>query len=436
MAGGTAACAFAFVVGVVFAAPAASVPAATNDEKPSPAKVKELVARVFAARPDDRAALVKELQKQLGAADTLTAADARKWQPQIVEMMHAPVKGARKLAATGTNYLYDEKSKRGKYIVQGDARAKQLVICLHGGGAGEGSAESAVGGFGGVFHKMDKTVVIYPEVLEKTEHGWTDDETEQFILDLIEAAKRTHPIDTNHVYVTGHSMGGFGTWTLGARYADLFGGLAAFAGAPTPYFDSKNSGRVVGIQDGVLPNLMNLPIFVYQSGDDRNVPAVTNDFALPELDKLRAATNDQGYEHVYERVEGRGHQFPEKGPGPGVEWATHHTRNPRPRKVVWQPVRDWKKSFYWIHSEKPSLGKTLTVELTAPNTFDVAGDATSKGLTLYLDARLVDLEKEVVVKVDGKETFRKVVPIRLSTMVETAVERDDAEYVFGARVDL
>ena len=306
MAGGSAAGAFAFVVGVVFPASAAFVPAAMHDEKPTPAKVKELVARVFAAKPGDRDALVKELPKQFGAADTLTAADAKKWLPQIVEMMHAPVKGARKLAATGTNYLYDEKAKRGTYIVQGDARAKQLVICLHGGGEGEGSAESAVGGFGGVFHKMDKTVVIDPEVLEKTEHGWTDDETEQFILDLIETAKRTHPIDTNHVYVTGHSMGGLGTWTLGARYADLFGGLAAFAGAPTPY----------------------------------------------------------------------------------------------------------------------------------PNTFDVTGDATSKGLTLYLDARLVDLEKEAVVKVDGKEVFRKVVPIHLSTMVETAVERDDAEYVFGARVDL
>jgi predicted esterase len=435
MGEGLAARTFALAIGVTFIG-VGVVRGATSDDKLSPAKVKELVGRVFAAKPEERDALLKDLPKQFGAADMLTAADAKKWLPLVVEAMRAPVKGRARLAATGTNYLYDEKSKRGKYIVAGDARAKQLVICLHGGGAGEGSAESAVSGFGGAFHKMDKTVVIYPEVLEKTEHGWTDDDTEQFILDLIETAKRSHPIDTNHVYITGHSMGGFGTWTLGARYADLFGGLAAFAGAPTPYFDPKNSGRVIGIQDGVLPNLMNLPIFVYQSGDDRNVPAVTNDFALPELDKLRAATHDQGYEHVYERVEGRGHQFPEKGPGPGVEWATRHARNPRPKKVVWQPVRAWKKSFYWIHSEKPSLGKTLTVEVTAPNTIDVTGDATSKGLTLYLDDRLVDLEKEVTVKVDGKEVFRQVAKIHLSTMVETAAERADAEYVFGARVDL
>jgi predicted esterase len=410
--------------------------AVAADDRPSPLRVKEIVTRFFAARSEERGALAAELQKQLGAADLLTPADAKKWLPQVVEAMRAPVKGARKLAATGTNYLYDEKTKRGKYIVQGDARAKRLVICLHGGGEGEGSAESAVSGFGGAFHKLDKTVVIYPEVLEKTEHGWSDDDTERFVLDLIEAARRTHPLDLNHVYLTGHSMGGYGTWTLGARYADLFGGLAAFAGAPTPYFDPKQPGHVIGIQDGVLPNLMNLPIFVYQSGDDHNVPPETNDFAMPELDRLRAATMNQGYEHVYERVEGRGHDFPAKGPAPGVEWATSHTRNPRPKKIVWQPVRAWKTNFYWLHWTRPSLGKTVTAEISAPNVIDVGGDASSKGLTLLLDDRMVDLAKEVVVKVDGKEVHRAVVPIRLSTMLETAAERDDPDYVFGARIDL
>ena len=46
-----------------------------------------------------------------------------------------------------------------------------------------------------------------PEVLEKTEAAWGDEDTEKFVLELIEGMKRTLKIDTNHIYLGGHSMG-------------------------------------------------------------------------------------------------------------------------------------------------------------------------------------------------------------------------------------
>jgi hypothetical protein len=227
-------------------------------------------------------------------------------------------------------------------------------------------------------------------------------------------------------------MGGYGTWTLGSVYADAFAGLAAFAGAPTCTRTGPGA-PISGVEDGILPNLRNLPIFVYQSLDDRNVPAESNEFATKELDRL-AKEDPGGYEHVYERVDGRGHDFPKKGPEPGVAWAAKHVRNPRPTKVVWQPSRPWKTAFYWLSWERPALGVVVTAETKERNAFAVTSLGAVDGLSILLDERLADLDREVVVRLNGKETFRGVPKRSLRTMTRTAVERADPAYVFLAEV--
>src|SRR5204862_5764071 len=75
-----------------------------------------------------------------------------------------------------------EKEKRGLYIVGGETKKpKALAICMHGGGAGEGEAASAQAGYEDALRGLG-WLAIYPEVLEKTEHGWTDSGTEEFVL--------------------------------------------------------------------------------------------------------------------------------------------------------------------------------------------------------------------------------------------------------------
>ena len=45
-----------------------------------------------------------------------------------------------------------------------------------------------------------------------------------------------------------------------------------FAGAPT-CLREREGAPLSGVDAGVMPNLRNIPISVYQSMDDRNVPA-------------------------------------------------------------------------------------------------------------------------------------------------------------------
>lgn len=58
-------------------------------------------------------------------------------------------------------------------------------------------------------------------------------QSEQDVLDAIEAVAALVPIDRAAIFLTGHSMGSFGTLQIGTRFAPRFAGLAAVAGVPT-----------------------------------------------------------------------------------------------------------------------------------------------------------------------------------------------------------
>ena len=172
-----------------------------------------------------------EIRKELDGKDELTAKQVEGWRKKL----HAwGKKTGRKIQKSkGNHYFYDKKSKRGRYIVGGGNGKGGLIIGLHGGGKGSGDAGGAASTFGPIASKL-KCVGIFPQVLVKSERGWTTDGTEEFVLELIEQAKKTWKIDPDRVYMVGHSMGGYGSWTVGAHHADLFAGLAPYAGAPTP----------------------------------------------------------------------------------------------------------------------------------------------------------------------------------------------------------
>jgi hypothetical protein len=149
-------------------------------------------------------------------------------------------------------------------------------------------------------------------------------------------------------------------------------------------------------------------------------------------------------------VDGRKHAFPEKGPLPGLQWTASHARDPRPAKVVWQPSRDWKTSFYWVRWRKPWLGAVLTATadrawnaidavVTAPRSADPKRTESERAaftdtLSFHLDARLLDPSREVVVTVDGKERWRGIPAPSLAILLRTAEEREDREYAFALEV--
>ncbi|MHA4845914.1 carboxylesterase family protein [Flavitalea antarctica] len=71
-------------------------------------------------------------------------------------------------------------------------------------------------------------------------------------LEVLDIARNKFKPDPRHVYLTGHSMGGHGTWFLGATYPDKWAGIAPCAGYPTL--------KGYGSADGLIPDSSVNPI--------------------------------------------------------------------------------------------------------------------------------------------------------------------------------
>ncbi|WP_316819278.1 alpha/beta hydrolase-fold protein [Pedobacter nyackensis] len=65
-------------------------------------------------------------------------------------------------------------------------------------------------------------------------------------LEVLDLAKRQLQPDPQRIYLTGHSMGGHGTWFLGATYPDKWAAIAPCAGYPTL--------KGYGSADGLIPD--------------------------------------------------------------------------------------------------------------------------------------------------------------------------------------
>lgn len=62
--------------------------------------------------------------------------------------------------------------------------------------------------------------------------GMYEGAAERDVLDVLERVLDTFPIESRAVFLTGHSMGAMGTWTLGFKHAEKFAALAPVAGRP------------------------------------------------------------------------------------------------------------------------------------------------------------------------------------------------------------
>ena len=399
-------------------------------------QIDALVARFLAAdaRTADGFAEQMRLLAELESVPPLDARQEKTWREKLLKS--TAKHGAVIEREAGRQWLWPAADKsadgRGLFIVGGNTtKPKGLLVGMHGGGVGSGDAGSAFDTLASVGANHD-WLVVCPEVLEKTERGWTDSGSEEFVVELVERALRTWKIDRDRVYFSGHSMGGYGSWVLGAHHADLVAGLAPSAGAPTPIFDREGVAR--DIDWGVVPNLRNVRLRIYQSDNDPNVPPDANRIAVKKLAEARERWG--GFDYEYWEVPGRAHDLPPGGMEALVAKIADARRTARPAKVVWQNSLVWKRQFYWLSWDVPTRRAIVEADLDpAKNEVRVKCDQDPRGLAVLLDDELLDLDKEVVVLLGDKVVFRGKPQRTLATLVRTAL-RDDAQLMFSARIPL
>ncbi len=392
---------------------------------------KTLFKDLYAAQPYT-ATWRAEVDQLLAPFEALPAPEGRSRKALLKTIGKAWGK-LRELPKKGENWYWEEDGRRGRFFVSGKTKKpKALFIGLHGGGVGSADASGALSAYQGPAGSRG-WLSIYPQAIEATECGWTDTGTEEWIMTLIDEARRTFDVPVDRIYIGGHSMGGYGSWVLGAHHADLFAAAVPSAGAPTPIRD-RATEKIVAIQEGVAPSLRNLPMCVFQSTDDPRVPPDANQAAVQEVRKYQQQYGGYG-DFTYWEVSDRGHGYPVGGTDKLLERIEGFERNPHPARVLWQPALDWRTSFYWLDWKNPRIGALIDAQLDRDaNRIDIVTDGKgAKGLAVLLSSAVVDMQKEVTITLNGAEVYRAVPTTSWSTFVRTALANDPGR-LYDARV--
>jgi len=173
-------------------------------------------------------------------------------------------------------------------------RPTPLLVGLHGGGqAGKdgkevvGSGPSAMNFYTGIAEEHG-WLVACPTAIQAP---WNAEPNGPFLDAMLAELGFLYNVDLNRVYLTGHSMGGYGTWHWGPEWAERWGAISPMAGGGGPAADRLQDTRTF--------------VFVFHGADD-NVVGVQGDRAAAEV------LLKNGNDFAYTELGGVGHGCPEE----------------------------------------------------------------------------------------------------------------------------
>ena len=88
------------------------------------------------------------------------------------------------------------------------------------------------------------------------DHVWADDFMQQKVLDLLSKIVHNYRVDRNRIYLTGLSMGGYGTWSLATSRPDLFAAAVPICGGGDPSTVSKLKDLPIRVFHGALDKVV------------------------------------------------------------------------------------------------------------------------------------------------------------------------------------
>jgi predicted peptidase len=121
------------------------------------------------------------------------------------------------------------------------------------------------------YKPKDWGVVVAPTNRRPRGFNW-EDWGRMDALEVLGIAKQQYNPDSAKIYLTGHSMGGHGTWFLGATYPEKWAAIAPSAGYPTL--------SSYGSHDGVIPDSAGSPVeaIMLRASNPSNVLALTSNY--------------------------------------------------------------------------------------------------------------------------------------------------------------
>jgi dienelactone hydrolase len=133
-------------------------------------------------------------------------------------------------------------------------------------------------------------------------------------MEVLDIAQRTMGLDNSRTYLVGHSMGGHGTWQLGALYPDRFAAIAPSAGwiSAYTYTGAKVTNKSTPVEDilrrsgaamdtlALAQNYAREGVYILHGTDDDNVP-------VTEARRMRDVLSGFHKDFLFHEEPGQGH---------------------------------------------------------------------------------------------------------------------------------
>jgi len=250
-------------------------------------------------------------------------------------------------------------------------------------------------------------------------HGWGRGD----VFHVIDAMKRDYKIDPDRVYITGFSMGGYGSWYLATRYPHLWAACGPYAGGLGRYDalkaeeadDWTKQLSAAGSGMLVLKNLKGLPTGIYHGIADATVSVRHSEEAFKRLREME-------YNAVLTAPVRAGHNMSRALRNGLTDWMLEHTRDAAPREVVYATWDLRHNKAYWVEIDelaKDYHPAEIRAKCVEPGKIDLTATNVNR-LTLTLPGKLMDDATSLVVTANGFEVKLAKLPESQEVHLRTA----------------
>jgi pimeloyl-ACP methyl ester carboxylesterase len=275
-------------------------------------------------------------------------------------------------------------------------------------------------------------VVIAPEwtVEHQKRYGYSAQEHAAVLNSLRDACRR-FSIDTDRVFLSGHSMGGDAAWDLGLSHPDLWAGVIPIVAQSDRYCVRY------------WENAKYVPFYVV-AGELDGGKLIKN---APDLDRYLR----HGFDTTVVEYLGRGHEDFYDEVLRIFDWMGRFRRNFFPRDFTCETMRTWDNYFWWVEVEGlpprsivdptnwPPPSGTLPVQIRASinKTNGINVRTGTSQVTVWLSPKMVDFKQRSTITVNGRRFNSPDQMIRpdLQVILEDVRTRGDRRHPFWARVD-
>lgn len=298
------------------------------------------------------------------------------------------------------------------------ADGRSLYISLHGGGGTAPAVNDQQWENQKKLYKLKEGVYFVPRAPVDAWNMWHDYPMDELIAEVVKGEIVMDDVNPDKIYVMGYSAGGDGVFQLAPRLADYWGAAAMMAGHPG---------------DAQILNLKNIPFDAFVGGKDaayhRNELVAQWGARLDSLQKVYPGSFEHRL-HVYPDLP----HWMNHNDTIAVPWLASHKRNPIPKDVIWIQDDILRDQFYWLGTDitRAKQGQKVRVKIDG-NSVDII-DNHDEVLYIYLNDNIVNMNKKITVKINGKKVFKAKVPRNADVIKQSAAARLDKGLIFSGKL--